>query len=432
MSRGSRRRQMNNKLGRARSKKKVSTEKNAIKSGTVYDKMFQRERRQVKATGTLPLVVKRSNKPKSPPKPHSYIYTMLNSKSRQHQAAVFKKVMTFIILTDVAFFVVSTEPNLQDNRIFYIEEGIVSSLFLLEYIMRLVWITESRKYEPSGPFWGRVKYAFSLHAVIDAFATFPFFLELIFKDTNLPTFTYLRFFRLMRILRTDGLGRAIDSLRRVLYYNREILYVAGVMAGGLIFFTAVLMYYLRPIGGDLEDPSLEWSLTTTMYYSTLLLTGQGGPEGDLPWYTKTVVLLTGLFSIGMCAIPASMLTGGFEAEAARGAAKTRKRHVRASKGEPTYSSTSSSSSDDLDDSDSSCSTSDEEYMKLIAGEDEGDEGGDGGDNAALQESLNDILSAVSGQKTENSQEILERINKLEEKVDQILNILAESKNADES
>jgi hypothetical protein len=54
-----------------------------------------------------------------------------------------------------------------------------------------------------------------------------------------------------------------------------------------------------------------------MYLSTMMLTGQGGPDGDLPWYTSGVVLLTGVFSIGMFAIPASMLTWGFEAEAER-------------------------------------------------------------------------------------------------------------------
>ena len=45
------------------------------------------------------------------------------------------------------------------------------------------------------------------------------------------------------------------------------------------------------------------SLLATMYLATLMLTGQGGPEGHLPWYTKGVVLLTGAFSIGLFAIP---------------------------------------------------------------------------------------------------------------------------------
>ena len=73
----------------------------------------------------------------------------------------------------------------------------------------------------------------------------------------------------------------MDSLQRVLFYNREILYVAVVMAAGLIMFTAVLMYYLRP--QEMDDEENEWSISTTIYYSTLMLTGQGGPDGKLPW-----------------------------------------------------------------------------------------------------------------------------------------------------
>lgn len=47
-----------------------------------------------------------------------------------------------------------------------------------------------------------------------------------------------------------------------------------------------------------------------MYLSTLMLTGQGGPDGDLPWYTKGVVLLTGVFSVAMFAIPVSSYVVG--------------------------------------------------------------------------------------------------------------------------
>jgi len=321
---------------------------------------------------------------------------MLNSKSRRIQAVVYKKITSLIILTDLAFFVFSTDPKYRHHHIFYTEEGIASCVFMVEYIARMVTITESRKYGQKGAIKGRLLYMVSFHAVIDACATFPFFLEFA-TNWNLPHLTYLRFFRLLRILRTDSLGQTMDSLKRVLFYNREILYVAGVMAAGLIMFTAVLMYYLRPQGGDLDGD--EWSLSTTIYYSTLMLTGQGGPEGDLPWYTQVVVLLTGLFSIGMFAIPASMLTWGFEAEAQRVASKTRKRHLRSLSGDsPSSSSSSSSSSDDCNGYHSP-SSSDEEYFKLIAGVNE--EVGKGGekeedkDEAEAEEGLRKIRELIS-------------------------------------
>jgi len=389
-------------------------------NGSVYGNIFQYDEKLVGRTKT-----KEPGEQKLSPKAslsrraqRSYVYTMLNSKSRQRQAMIFKKVMAWIILTDVTFFIVSTEPGYKHFHIFYHEEALVSSFFLLEYIVRLWTITESHKYGALGPFKGRLTYMISFHAIIDAFATFPFFIELV-SDNDLPTFTYLRFFRLMRILRTDSLGRAMESLNRVLYYNQEILYVAGVMAVGLIMFTAVLMYYLRPHESDTE-PS--WSIATTMYYSTLMLTGQGGPEGELPWYTKSVVLLTGLFSIGMFAIPASMLTWGFEAEAARVAAKTRKRYLRRLAGKSEFSSSSSSSSSCAADGESSASSSDEEYLKLIAGDEGGDDQTDS--TRVLEESLKEMLSTRSMNiQTGSSVELSERIDKLEVKIDRILQIL---------
>ena len=97
-----------------------------------------------------------------------------------------------------------------------------------------------------------------------------------------------------------------------------------------------------------------------------MLTGQGGPEGDLPWYTKGVVLLTSAFSIGMFAVPVSMLTWGFEAEAERCAKRTRQLEKRR------LQQTSGVAEDD-DYSTEEYST-DEEYQKIIAGEDSDSDG----------------------------------------------------------
>ena len=65
----------------------------------------------------------------------------------------------------------------------------------------------------------------------------------------------------------------------------------------LVLVTAFLMYYLRPREPTEDAADFSSIGATPMYLSTLMLTGQGGPDGDLPWYTKSVVLLTGVFSI---------------------------------------------------------------------------------------------------------------------------------------
>ena len=156
-----------------------------------------------------------------------------------------------------------------------------------------------------------------------------------------------------------------------------------------------------------------------MYLSTLMLTGQGGPEGDLPWYTKGVVLLTGVFSIGMFAIPASMLTWGFEAEAERCAQLAYRKPTKTS--QDPENDTWSYSSEDY--------STDEEYLKIIAGEgdDEDDEDAEAKENFALADidgsgniSLTEFL-ALSRQNAarhaSNNHELVSRITLLEKKVD---------------
>jgi hypothetical protein len=124
-----------------------------------------------------------------------------------------------------------------------------------------------------------------------------------------------------------------------------------------------------------------------MYLSTLMLTGQGGPEGELPWYTKGVVLLTGLFSIGMFAIPASMLTWGFEAEAHR-LAKRSYQLTRISSQQQQQQDTSAGQYHDSSDSWSSADddySTDEEYVKIISGEGENEEEDDDNGKAIMDE-----------------------------------------------
>ena len=311
---------------------------------------------------------------------HSWIYDMLNPRSHQLHARIFKNFIASVILIDLSLYVLSTDPKFmkgdERHEFFATTEAITSSIFMVEYVLRLLTCVESRRFKKYGPIVGRLRYLVTLPALIDAAATFPFFLELIF-GVDLPTLTFLRAFRLLRIMKTNAFSKALSAVYRVIYYNREILWVAFILCIFLVLVTAFLMYYLRP-REPTEDAADFSSIGATMYLSTLMLTGQGGPEGDLPWYTKSVVLLTGVFSIGMFAIPASMLTWGFEAEAERLAAraiqKARERRKKAEKVEGDYYSSTTSSSSSAYSGGWNCSssldTSDEEYQKVIAGDEE--------------------------------------------------------------
>lgn len=154
-------------------------------------------------------------------------------------------------------------------------------------------------------------------------------------------------------------------------------YLRRLSRAHLLTFRPKLCSYCRPPKDDAASAQFD-SLGETMFISTLMLTGGGGPDTDnLPWYTKAVVLLTSVFSVAMFAIPASMLTWGFEAEAERMAKQARKQALKrrekkrqSSEGGSQQFSCSSSSSSDYE---SDGGTTDEEYFQLISGLDPPDE-----------------------------------------------------------
>jgi len=355
---------------------------------------------------------------------------MLNPYSRRWQAVVYKSTVSTIIMADMLMFIASSDlrANTKYPHVFDAWEAAVSCIFLLDYLARLYTITERERYGSKGPIVGRLYYAFcTFGAWIDLLAATPYFVER-FTGWELPRLTILRMFRLSRILKTESYMRALDAVYRVIYYNSEILYVAALICMFLTVLTGLLLYVLRPEHDEENDFG---SIAATLYLSTMMLTGQGGPGGELPWYTKSVVLLTSVFSVAIFAIPASMLTWGFEAEAERMATAAYRRAQQS----PNDDSTCSSSSGGGD-------TTDDEYFKLIAG------GGDDSDdeeespwmkefrNADINQdgtlSMSEMIEMMK--RRQSSPELSARIDALEAKVnencdklDLILELLQNSK-----
>jgi hypothetical protein len=192
-------------------------------------------------TTTTTLSCRRSEK--------SFLYTMLNPRSHQWPAVWFQRSIATVILVDFILFVASTEPQIQQMNlsVFDTSEAIVATIYLLEYLARIVTVTESHKYAVLGPLTGRIRYATSGRAVIDLASCLPYFIEqALGMDDVLPQLTILRTLRLLRLLKTHGFVRAIEAVWRVIFYNREILVVALFVGLFLIMVTSLLMYVFRP------------------------------------------------------------------------------------------------------------------------------------------------------------------------------------------
>jgi voltage-gated potassium channel len=295
---------------------------------------------------------------------HSFVYLLLHPRCKNPEAKLFKTFITCVILFDLFAFILSTEASLYESNklLFHTLEGITSTIFLLEYIARLVTITENARYGSMGPIRGRLKWMTTVSAVVDLLATLPFFIN-VSTAWQVPSLSYTRIFRVLRLLKTDGYRRAFGACYRVIYYNREILYVAVLVCFFLVLLSSVLLYYCRPRNHEVQ---VFESIPATLYTSLLMLTGQDTWVRNsqyMPWYTKVVVGFTGALSVAMFALPVSLLTWGFESEAVRCARKTSRSLKRAHTME-TFHKPATTPISPLKKVDSL--NSDEEYLKIIA------------------------------------------------------------------
>jgi len=148
----------------------------------------------------------------------------------------------------------------------------------------------------------------------------------------------------------------LESLRmvqRVLYYNARVLLSAFLVCFTMMIACAIALYYTRPpahiVGFQMDNYDKSASILSCLYLAVLMLTGQGIPDGVMPWYSRIVIAITALFAIAQFAIPASMLTWGFENEAERNICKHAERErkvaaaVRRGQGCPESSSSSGES-----------------------------------------------------------------------------------------
>ena len=73
---------------------------------------------------------------------HSAVYNYLNPKSHSSSAVCFQQFITLVIIIDVVFYIISTEPKFEGMPMFYYAECVTSTIFLVEYLSRLYVCTE--------------------------------------------------------------------------------------------------------------------------------------------------------------------------------------------------------------------------------------------------------------------------------------------------
>lgn len=201
-----------------------------------------------------------------------------------------------IILIIVSILVVMLESvesiNSEYSDILNIVEWVITILFTIEYIARVISIKK--------PF----SYVLSVYGIIDLLATIPKYLSLIFAGTHaLIAIRALRLLRIFRILKLARYLGASNSLIRALVASRGkiLVFISSMFVLSIILGTIIYL---------IEGPENGYtSIPFSMYWAIVTLTTVGygdiTPHTSLGQFVASVIMILGY---GIIAVPTGIVS----------------------------------------------------------------------------------------------------------------------------
>lgn len=181
-------------------------------------------------------------------------------------------------------------------------------IFTIEYILRLWSCTSDKKYR--SPLLRRLRFATSPMAIIDLLAIVPFYLPM-FIPFDLRFVRVLRVFRMFRLFKIGRYSDSMKTLANVLRAKREDLLVTVSAVVVLLVFVSSIMYFVE----NEAQPEAFASIPAAMWWGVSALTTVGyGDVFPITALGKFLGALIALLGIGMFALPAGILGGGFVEE----------------------------------------------------------------------------------------------------------------------
>lgn len=215
------------------------------------------------------------------------------------------KLIVGIVLFSVATVVIETEKSISElhTTAFDLTNTILAGFFIIEYVVRLWVMGEHEEY---AGIRGRVRYVFTLTALIDFIAVAPFLLGLFGSDAFV-----LRVLRLARIFALAKLGKfsvALQHLGTAVGSRKYELFVSASVALLVMFVAAIMMYLVE---GDAQ-PEAFGSIPRAVWWSMATLTTIGyGDVYPITVLGKLLAGITALASLALVALPAGILAAAF-------------------------------------------------------------------------------------------------------------------------
>ncbi|MGB5665695.1 MAG: ion transporter [Maribacter sp.] len=210
---------------------------------------------------------------------------------------LFDIILLIVILYSIIIVMMESVPRF-DNKFhafFNISEWVVTILFSIEYILRLVCIKKPKKY------------IFSFFGIIDLLSTIPKYLSFFFVGSQY--FTAFRALRLLRVFRILKLVRFVgesNNLARALKSSKTKIFV-------FVFFVLIISVLLGTIMYLVEGPEHGFnSIPHSVYWTIVTLTTVGygdiSPETPLGQFIATFIMIIGY---GIIAVPTGIVSAEY-------------------------------------------------------------------------------------------------------------------------
>ncbi len=215
---------------------------------------------------------------------------------------LFDLVLLIFILASVLLVMLESVSSLDAkyHTFFDIAEWVITILFSLEYIGRIIAIKK-----PS-------KYIFSFYGIIDLLSTIPKYLSLLFVGTH--ALVALRALRLLRIFRILKLARYVGASNRLMVALRASRAKIAVF----LFFILILSIILGTVMYLVEtnEESGFTSIPRSIYWAIVTLTTVGygdiAPVTALGQFIASIIMILGY---GIIAIPTGIVSAEFTTSA---------------------------------------------------------------------------------------------------------------------
>ncbi len=178
---------------------------------------------------------------------------------------------------------------------FNISEWIITILFTIEYILRIICVTKPKRY------------ILSFYGIVDLLSTIPKYLALFIMESQfLTVFRALRLLRVFRILKLIRFVGEANNLTRALKQSRSKIFI-------FIFFIFIISIILGTIMYLIEGPDNGFkSIPQSIYWCIVTLTTVGfgdiTPQTPLGQMLATLIMIIGY---GIIAVPTGIISAEY-------------------------------------------------------------------------------------------------------------------------